>query len=305
MSDLAIEIKNLNKTYQNGKVAVKDLNLSIPKGSFMALLGPNGAGKSTTINIIASLVNKTSGTVKINGYDIDTDTKKAKMSIGIVTQEIYFDPFFTLREVLEIQAGLYDIPKSQRKTDELLEAMDLTEKANVSTRALSGGMKRRLLVAKAMVHNPKILILDEPTAGVDIQLRHNLWVYVKKLNAQGVTVILTTHYLEEAEDLCETTAIINNGAMITVDSTKNLVNKIDKKILSVTTEQNFPDIKDQFPNCIVTIKDNIAEFTYSSTKVKIRDILSIIASNKLDIQDLSTQEGDLEDIFLELTNTSL
>src|SRR6188508_29661 len=211
----AISIEELEKTYAGGKRALEGVSLEVPRGQIFGLLGPNGAGKSTMINILAGLVNKTGGSATIWGFDIDAHPRNAKASIGVVPQEIIFDPFFTPRETLEIQAGLYGVPKADRHTMELLRAMRLEDKADAYARTLSGGMKRRLLVAKAMVHSPPILVLDEPTAGVDIELRQQLWDYVKRLNREGVTVVLTTHYLEEAEQLCDRIAIINHGRLIT------------------------------------------------------------------------------------------
>jgi ABC-2 type transport system ATP-binding protein len=224
-SGAAIRIDSVSKTYAGGKLALDNVSFDVPRGQIFGLLGPNGAGKSTLINILAGLVVKSAGRVNIWCFDIDEHPRNAKRSIGIVPQEILFDPFFTPKEALEIQAGLYGIPREERKTDELLSAMHLTDKADAYSRTLSGGMKRRLLVAKAMVHSPPILVLDEPTAGVDIELRRQLWAYVRQLNAQGVTVVLTTHYLEEAEELCDRIAIINHGKVIANEPTRTLVAK--------------------------------------------------------------------------------
>ncbi|RYD90229.1 MAG: ABC transporter ATP-binding protein, partial [Sphingomonadales bacterium] len=210
MSEAAISIQGLSKIYKGGKQALFDVDLDVPRGQIFGLLGPNGAGKSTTINILAGLVNKSAGKVDIWGFDIDRDARNAKASIGIVPQEIVFDPFFTPRETLDNQAGFYGVPKNRRHTEELLRAVHLFDKADAYSRSLSGGMKRRLLVAKAMVHSPPILVLDEPTAGVDVELRQQLWEYVRELNRNGVTIVLTTHYLEEAEELCDRIAIINH-----------------------------------------------------------------------------------------------
>src|SRR3954451_2533445 len=221
-ADPAIRIESLSKVYQGGKLALDEVSFDVPRGQIFGLLGPNGAGKSTLINILAGLVMKTSGKAVIWGFDIDEHPRNAKRSIGVVPQEIIFDPFFTPSETLEIQAGLYGVPKDKRQTAELLRAMRLEDKANAYSRTLSGGMKRRLLVAKAMVHSPPILVLDEPTAGVDIELRQQLWAYVRDLNQQGVTVVLTTHYLEEAEQLCDRIAIINHGKLIANEPTRAL-----------------------------------------------------------------------------------
>ena len=229
MTEPAIRIESLSKTYSSKgtepKRALNEVSFDVPRGQIFGLLGPNGAGKSTLINILAGLVVKTGGKVTIWGFDIDEHPRNAKRSIGVVPQEIIFDPFFTPRETLEIQAGLYGIAATKRKSDELLAAMHLTDKANAYSRTLSGGMKRRLLVAKAMVHSPPILVLDEPTAGVDVELRRQLWDYVRQLHAQGVTIVLTTHYLEEAEELCDRIAIIHHGRVIANEPTRELVSK--------------------------------------------------------------------------------
>src|SRR5690349_5491294 len=238
MEDPAIRIESLSKTYAGGKQALREVSFDVPRGQIFGLLGPNGAGKSTLINILAGLVVKTSGNVMIWGFDIDEHPRNAKRSIGIVPQEILFDPFFTPKEALEIQAGLYGIPKGERQTDALLAAMHLTDKADAYARTLSGGMKRRLLVAKAMVHSPPILVLDEPTAGVDVELRQQLWDYVRSLHAQGVTIVLTTHYLEEAEQLCDRIAIINHGKLIANEPTRTLVNMAQEKVVEVVVDRD-------------------------------------------------------------------
>src|SRR5689334_6918084 len=240
MNEPAIRIESLSKTYAGGKRALNEVSFDVPRGQIFGLLGPNGAGKSTLINILAGLVVKTGGTVTIWGFDIDEHPRNAKRSIGIVPQEIVFDPFFTPREALEIQAGLYGIPKSDRRTMELLRAMHLDDKADAYARTLSGGMKRRLLVAKAMVHSPPILVLDEPTAGVDVELRQQLWAFVRDLNQQGVTVVLTTHYLEEAEQLCDRIAIINHGKLIANEPTRALVGMAQEKVVEVTVDRDVP-----------------------------------------------------------------
>jgi len=241
MTDFAISIDDLKKTYQKSprspkKEALKNIDLKIKKGSFFGLLGPNGAGKSTIINIIAGLVKKSSGTIKIAGIDIDENLQATKFKIGIVPQELIIDPFFNVFETLEIYAGYYGIKKSARRTFEIIEALGLQEKTKSTPRSLSGGMRRRLLVAKALVHNPEILILDEPTAGVDVELRNQLWEYVKKLNReQNTTIVLTTHYLEEAQKLCDEIAVINNGAVIAQKSTVELMNILNYKQLLITS----------------------------------------------------------------------
>src|SRR5881628_2198672 len=242
MDTPAIHIESLSKTYQGGKRALDDVSFDVPRGQIFGLLGPNGAGKSTLINILAGLVVKTGGEVSIWGFDIDEHPRNAKRSIGVVPQEIIFDPFFTPRETLEIQAGLYGIAPRERRSDELLTAMHLTDKANAYSRTLSGGMKRRLLVAKAMVHSPPILVLDEPTAGVDVELRRQLWDYVRQLHARGVTIVLTTHYLEEAEELCDRIAIIHHGRVIANEPTRELVSKAQEKAVVVTFDSDIAKV---------------------------------------------------------------
>src|SRR5690606_27815004 len=234
----AISIRDLEKTYQGGKRALDGISLDVPRGQIFGLLGPNGAGKSTTINILAGMVMKTGGAASIWGFDIDASPRNAKRAIGIVPQEILFDPFFTPFETLELFAGLYGIPKPQRRSMELLRAVRLDDKANAYARTLSGGMKRRLLVAKAMVHSPPILVLDEPTAGVDVELRQQLWDYVRSLHAQGVTIVLTTHYLEEAEELCDRIAIINHGRLIANEATRDLVGMAQEKVVEVVVDRD-------------------------------------------------------------------
>lgn len=305
----AIEVKNLSKTYkgqygQPEKHALNDVSLTIPQGSFFALLGPNGAGKSTFINILAGLVIKTSGQAKIWGYDIEDQMRAARRAIGIVPQELNLDPFFTPRELMEVQAGLYGVPQSKRRTDEILEAVGLADKANSYARTLSGGMRRRLLVAKAMVHSPQILVLDEPTAGVDIELRIQLWDYVRELNRQGTTVLLTTHYLEEAEELCDKVAIINHGRLVACDETKTLLSKMDAKELIVTVAETLNDVPDILRGHgynVTLTGPNQLSFQYSPSKVEIAKILDLVSQAQLTVADLVTKESDLEDLFLRLT----
>jgi ABC-2 type transport system ATP-binding protein len=306
----AIEIKNLNKTYQKSKksppkVALKSINLQIKKGSFFGLLGPNGAGKSTIINILAGLVNKTSGEVKIAGIDLSKDPQAAKFKIGIVPQELIIDPFFNVRETLEIYAGYYGLKKNERRTDEIIEALGLKDKAKATPRSLSGGMRRRLLVAKALVHNPEILVLDEPTAGVDVELRNQLWEYVKKLNRAGTTVLLTTHYLEEAEELCDEIAVINRGEVIAHDRKENLMKLLSSKELIVTAaeaiDENFaldlPQVVTKF-----LAKEKIS-FTYDPEKVAVEDLLSRLKVAQIRIKDVSTAQPNLEEIFKHLLHS--
>src|SRR5271165_6990178 len=241
LPDHALEISGLVKTYPAGKStppkqALKGVDLVVKRGAMFGLLGPNGAGKSTLINILAGLCRKTSGTVKIWDRDIDERPRDARAALGVVPQELAADVFFTPREALEVQAGLYGVPPKQRRTDELLSALGLADKAGAYVRQLSGGMKRRLMVAKAMVHNPPVLILDEPTAGVDVELRRQLWAYVESLNHKGVMVVLTTHYLEEAEALCDTIAIVNKGEVVACESTRDLLRRLDSRAVVVTPE---------------------------------------------------------------------
>jgi len=306
-TDAAIRIESLSKTYaargMDPKLALDDVSFDVPRGQIFGLLGPNGAGKSTLINILAGLVVKTSGKATIWGFDIDEHPRNAKRSIGIVPQEILFDPFFTPKEALEIQAGLYGIPAGHRKTDELLAAMHLSDKANAYSRTLSGGMKRRLLVAKAMVHSPPILVLDEPTAGVDIELRRQLWSYVRRLNSGGVTVVLTTHYLEEAEELCDRIAIINHGRVIANEPTRQLVAKAQEKAVVVTFDHDLEAVPTNacFEN-INLIDERTIEITFRKDKVNAGQVLAAVQHEGLSIIDVRTREPDLEDVFLSLVS---
>jgi len=309
MSELAIRIDNLSKTYAGSGIAPKraldDVSFGVPRGEIFGLLGPNGAGKSTLINILAGLVVKSGGTADIWGFDVDQHPRNAKRSIGIVPQEILFDPFFTPREALELQAGLYGVPKHERITDALLAAVHLTDKADAYARTLSGGMKRRLLVAKAMVHSPPILVLDEPTAGVDIQLRQQLWDYVRGLNKQGVTVVLTTHYLEEAEQLCDRIAIINHGKLIANEPTKQLIAKAQDKAVVVEVDRDLAGVPDAacFEKIDITGPRTI-EIIYRKDKVNAGEVLDALQKEGFGIVDVSTRDPDLEDVFLSLTRES-
>ena len=298
----AIAIDALSKTYAGGKKALDDVSFDVPTGQIFGLLGPNGAGKSTLINILAGLVVKSSGTARVWGFDIDEHPRNAKLSIGIVPQEILFDPFFTPREALELQAGLYGVPKAKRITDELLSAVRLTDKADAYARTLSGGMKRRLLVAKAMVHSPPILVLDEPTAGVDIELRQQLWDYVRRLNRDGVTVVLTTHYLEEAEQLCDRIAIINHGRLIANEPTRQLIAKAQDKVVAVEFNQAITTLPDNA--CFDRVEktgERTVEIQYRKDRVNAGDVLAALGREGYDIVDVSTKDPDLEDVFLTLT----
>lgn len=297
----AISIRGLEKVYAGGKRALDGIDLDVPRGSMFGLLGPNGAGKSTLINILAGLVTKTAGTANVWGFDIDKHPRNAKASIGIVPQEILFDAFFTPFETLELQAGLYGVPASKRRTMEILRAVRLDDKAHVYSRTLSGGMKRRLLVAKALVHAPPILVLDEPTAGVDIELRQQLWAYVRELHADGVTVVLTTHYLEEAEALCDRIAIINAGTVVANDATGTLLATVRDKVLKVTVDRDL-DAPPAGLGARVELKGpRLLSITYDKKSAQAGVVLAALATAGLGIVDVSTEEADLEDVFLALT----
>ena len=302
MTDAAISLHGLSKTYKGGKVALDDVTFDVPRGQIFGLLGPNGAGKSTMINILAGMVTKTAGTASIWGFDIDAHPRNAKRSIGIVPQEILFDPFFTPFETLELYAGLYGVPKAERRSMELLRAVHLEDKAGAYARSLSGGMKRRLLVAKALAHDPPVLVLDEPTAGVDVELRQQLWDYVRVLNRQGTTVVLTTHYLEEAEELCDRIAIINHGRLITNQPTRALLAMAQEKAVSVTVDRDLTEAP-RAP-CFEKIEikgERTLVITYSKDRVNAGEVLAALQSAGLGIVDVSTHEADLEDVFLNLT----
>jgi ABC-2 type transport system ATP-binding protein len=309
LPDLAVSITGLTKVYggQNGrpkKQALTNVNLAVPRGAFFGLLGPNGAGKSTMINIMAGLVNKTSGSVRLWDFDIDAQERRARCAIGVVPQELNLDPFFTPREMLEVQAGLYGVPKAERRTDEILETVGLSDKADSYSRTLSGGMRRRLLIAKAMVHSPPILVLDEPTAGVDVELRQTLWKAIREMNARGTTIVLTTHYLEEAEELCDLIAIINHGQVVACDTTEALLKQLDNKtvvlVLSVALSE-IPEAMRQFDPRMPTPTQ--LEITYRPSSTAMLDILRTAHNCHLPIADIVTEEVDLEDIFLQLTRS--
>ncbi len=310
MTKNAIDIKGLKKVYRgrggaDDKVALKGIDLEIPRGSMFGLLGPNGAGKSTTINILAGLVNKTEGHASIWGFDIDQNPRNARANIGIVPQELMFDAFFTPREMLEVQAGMYGVPKSERRTEELLKAVRLLDKADAYSRSLSGGMKRRLLVAKALVHTPPVLVLDEPTAGVDIELRQQLWDYVRDLHARGTTVVLTTHYLEEAEELCDTIAIINHGEVVCCEPTTQLLKRIDEKEVVITLAEALEAVPEPLTVFKSTLRDpNHLAVQISQASANVGEVLAAVQAAGLTITDIATDETDLEDIFLQLTSSS-
>lgn len=310
MTKNAIDIKGLKKVYRgrggaDDKVALKGIDLEIPRGSMFGLLGPNGAGKSTTINILAGLVNKTEGQASIWGFDIDQNPRNARANIGIVPQELMFDAFFTPREMLEVQAGMYGVPKSERRTDELLKAVRLLDKADAYSRSLSGGMKRRLLVAKALVHTPPVLVLDEPTAGVDIELRQQLWDYVRDLHARGTTVVLTTHYLEEAEELCDTIAIINHGEVVCCEPTAQLLKRIDEKEVVITLAEALDEVPEPLTAFKSTLRDpHHLAVQISQASANVGEVLAAVQAAGLTITDIATDETDLEDIFLQLTSSN-
>ena len=306
MPEAAISICDLQKTYKGGKRALEGISIDIPRGGIFGLLGPNGAGKSTLINILAGLVSKSGGTASIWGFDIDEHPRNAKRAIGIVPQEIMFDPFFTPAETLEITAGLYGVPKADRQTAELLRAVRLEDKAHAYSRTLSGGMKRRLLVAKAMVHSPPILVLDEPTAGVDVELRQQLWDYVRTLHSRGVTIVLTTHYLEEAEELCDRIAIINHGRLIANEKTRTLVGMAQEKVVEVVVDRDVAAAPEA--SCFDRIElsgERTLAITYRKDRVNAGEVLAALQREGLGIVDVSTREADLEDVFLNLTRATV
>lgn len=310
MTQNAIEICGLKKTYRGGrntpeKHALNGIDLEVPAGSIFGLLGPNGAGKSTLINILAGLVTKTAGSVRIWGFDQDTNPRQSRAAIGVMPQELNLDPFFTPRGALEVQAGLYGVPKSQRRSEEILEMVGLTDKAEAYARTLSGGMQRRLLLGKALVHTPQVLVLDEPTAGVDIELRQMLWANIRKLNAErGMTVILTTHYLQEAEEMCDQIAIINQGSLVARDSTANLLGQIDSKCLVIDPVSPVTTLP-KAPGVEVTRRDNGAlALTYHADQTTAEEVLGAVRDAGIAILDVKTEQADLEDVFLALTRSS-
>ena len=305
MSQNAIELRGLKKTYAatkktEAKTALSGIDLDIPRGSIFGLLGPNGAGKSTLINILAGLVKKSAGSVNIWGFDQDENPRQSRAAIGVMPQELNLDPFFTPGASLDMQAGLYGVPKAMRKTDEILRLIGLEDKANAYARSLSGGMRRRLLLGKALVHSPQILVLDEPTAGVDIGLRQMLWDNVRQLNADGMTVILTTHYLEEAQEMCDQIAIIHEGALRALDTTANLLSKLDTKTLVVETESaaeiSLPAGVTQSQRA-----DGTLAFTYSRSAISPGEILDALRLAGVKILDIQTEQPDLQDVFLDIT----
>jgi ABC-2 type transport system ATP-binding protein len=306
LPDYAIEARGLVKTYPATRAmppvtALKGVDLIVPRGSMFGLLGPNGAGKSTFINILAGMTRKTSGQVSIWGRDIDQRSRDARAAIGVVPQEIAADVFFTPRESLDVQAGLYGVPKGERRTAELLAAVGLTDKADAYVRQLSGGMKRRLMVAKAMVHNPPVLVLDEPTAGVDVELRRQLWAYVVELNRQGVTIVLTTHYLEEAQELCDTIAIVNHGLVVACEPTRSLLGRLDSRTVVVTPETALAAPPNLAPFESKLRGDGDLAVTFKRADAGVEQVIAAVRAAGVPIRDLRTEEPDLEDVFVSLT----
>ena len=304
---LALEIKNLTKTYQGESeyYALDDVSLNVKAGSIFGLLGPNGAGKSTLINIISGIVFKSSGDVSVWGMDIEKERKQSKLAVGIVPQELNIDAFFTPDELLDLHSGMFNVPKALRKTKELLKLMDLSDKAKSYSRKLSGGMRRRLLVAKAMVHSPPILILDEPTAGVDVELRQKLWNHFKDLNKLGVTIILTTHYLEEAEYLCDDIAIINKGKIIANENKKSLLTKFNEKLIYIKLKNKKISDEDNISlkkiGNVKIVSDTV-EITFKPNETSMNSIIKTLYNSSLDILDLSTKDASLEDVFINMIN---
>ena len=301
-----LTVKNLNKIYSKKRSistqALKNLNLQVKEGEIFGLLGPNGAGKSTFINILGGSVIKTDGEVNVWGFNLDKNPRQVRASIGIVPQEVNLDPFFSPKKLLELQAGLYGIKKKDRITDAILKLVSLEKQANSYSRSLSGGMKRRLLVAKAMVHQPPIIILDEPTAGVDVDLRKTLWQNLRSLNNQGITIILTTHYLEEAEKMCDRIGILNHGELVALDTTENLLDRIQTKIVHFTIDKKSNIADNALESLkIILNNQNKLSVSYEKSKINIDIILSMLKEQNIKIIDISTDDGDLEDIFLRLT----
>ena len=304
---IVLSVKNLSKTYiKNGSKkieALSNLNLEVKQGEIFGLLGPNGAGKSTFINILAGLVLKSSGEINVWGFDIDKNPRQVRASIGIVPQELNLDPFFNPRKLLDLQAGLYGVKKEDRITDTILKMVSLNDQADSYSRGLSGGMKRRLMIAKALVHQPPIVILDEPTAGVDVELRKNLWENVKLLNKNGVTIILTTHYLIEAQEMCNRIAILDKGKLAALDTTDNLIGQVKNKRVKFKLDKKVNIENDSLDSIkIISNIGNVLIVSYEKDKLNIDKIIDYLNKNNVKILDLSTDDGDLEDVFVNLTN---
>lgn len=307
MTQDAIRIEGLTKTYRGGKGqpekhALQGIDLAVRRGSVFGLLGPNGAGKSTLINILAGLVVKSSGKVTIWGFDQDENPRQSRASIGVMPQELNLDPFFTPRGALEVQAGLYGVPKANRWSDEILEMVGLSDKAEAYARTLSGGMRRRLLLGKALVHRPNVLVLDEPTAGVDIELRQMLWSNVRKLNEQGMTIILTTHYLEEAQEMCDEIAIINQGQVVAQDSTANMLERLDSRSMVIVPDAAVDVLPKAEGVAVSKRNDGAIVLRYHSRTTSAEQVLASVRDAGIRIRDVKTEEADLEDVFLALTS---
>ena len=303
--NIAITINNLSKIYKNQKsYSLDNISLEIKSGIIFGLLGPNGAGKSTLINILADLVYKTSGTIKIFGKDYSKELYEIKPRIGIVPQELNMDPFFTPYELLELQAGLYGVPKEKRQTKKILSLLALEDKSDAYARTLSGGMKRRLLIAKAMVHDPEILVLDEPTAGVDVELRQTLWENIKSLKTQGKTIIITTHYLHEAENLCDEIAIINKGKLLIADKTKNIKSKMNFKKIIIEHGNSTTIKDDSFNDLDISFRDHSGYITieYDPSIISHQELLTRLVKLKINIKDIKIEDNNLEEIFIKLVN---
>ena len=301
-----LKVDELSKTYSKKSAkeikALDNLNLEVKEGEIFGLLGPNGAGKTTFLNILAGTVIKNSGSVNVWGFDLDKNPREVRASIGIVPQEVSMDPFFSPKDLLELQAGLYGVKKTDRVTDAILKLVSLENHKNTYSRRLSGGMKRRLLIAKALVHQPPIVILDEPTAGVDVKLRKMLWENIKLLNEQGVTIILTTHYLQEAEKMCNRIGILNKGELVALDSTKNLIDRIQNKIVKFKLDKNIKiDIYKLNGIKVISNDNNTLNISYEKNKLHIEEIINFIQKNNAKIYDISTNDGDLEEVFISLT----
>ena len=302
----SIEAKNVNKVFYKKSVEVDALinfSIKIKKGTIHGLLGPNGAGKSTFINILGGLVKKNSGKVNICGINIDENIKLSKFKIGIVPQELNIDPFFSPAELLELQAGLYGVPKKKRRTEEILENLKLTDQRNAYARTLSGGMRRRLLIGKALVHDPEIIILDEPTAGVDIEIRSSIWRYIKRISREGKTICLTTHYLEEAENLCDNISIINFGKKIIEGSKNDLLNIISIKSVAFVLIDTIK-IPDDLREFDPVLTNNVLELKYDKNKTNIKNIIDKLNNNKIEFKEINTNEGDLEDVFKKVVKSN-
>lgn len=306
MTDAAIDISDLRKTYaarrrSPEKEALKGVDLTVRKGEIFALLGPNGAGKSTLINILAGIVRKGAGRAAVWGRDLDADPRGVKFALGVVPQEIYVDPFFTPRQILDIQAGFFGVPAAERRTDDILETVGLTSHARAYSMALSGGMKRRLMVAKAMVHAPPVLILDEPTAGVDVELRQRLWETVRALNAAGTTIILTTHYLEEAQALCKRVAIINHGQVVACEATEVLLSRVKGKELTLRLDKSIHALPDAPEFHMERTGERSLTVHYNPQEAKISALLEAVLKAGYTVTDISTRQSELEEVFLQLT----